>query len=372
VTPCRLLADDGVGAAAGLAADEALMARYARSAPPAPPTLRLYTYASSCALVGRYQHLDAEVDLEACARTGTAVGRRQTGGGAIVMGADQLGVAFVTRAGEERAKEVLKRLSGAVVAGLAELGIDASFGGKNDVVTGGRKIAGLGLYLDGHGGLLFHASVLADLDVPFMLDVLRLPAAKLGRRGTRAVAERVTTVTRETGRRVAGVDLREPLARGFATALRLELEPGEPNAEERRRAELLEREKYAAETWLRQRSPQVDATATATVRTPGGLVRVYLAVQGTTIKSALFAGDYIEVPEPLARLESGLRWSRLDDADVRRVVARACDGDTGLGVPAETLAGAVLRAGRRALARAGAEPVRAAGSCYFPEVSRWS
>jgi lipoate---protein ligase len=369
VIPCRLLVDDGVGAAGGLAFDEALMAGYARSAPPAPPTLRLYTYASSCALVGRYQHLEAEVDLDACARAGTAVGRRQTGGGAIVMGADQLGVAFVTRAGEESPKEVLRRLSGAVSAGLAEVGIDARFGGKNDLETGGRKIAGLGLYVDGHGGLLFHASVLADLDVPFMLDVLRIPAAKLGGRGARAVEERVTTVTRATGRAVAGADLREPLARGFATALGLDLERAEPDPAERRRAERLEREKYATEEWLHQRSPQADATATASIRTPGGLVRLYLAAQGRTIKSALFAGDYNAVPEPLARLESALRWSRIDEADVRRVVVRACNGDTGLGVPAETLADAVLRAGRRALARAGAEPVRAAGSCYFPEVS---
>jgi lipoate-protein ligase A len=369
VTPCRVLVQDGVGAAAGLAFDEALMAGYARSAPPRPPTLRLYTYASSCALVGRYQHLEAEVDVDACARTGTGVNRRPTGGGAIVMGGDQLGVAFVTGVGEERPREVIRRLSAAVASGLAELGIDASFGGKNDVETGGRKIAGLGLYLDGRGALLFHASVLADLDVPFMLGVLRIPAAKLAGRGTAAVEERVTTVTRETGTAVAGVDLRGPMARGFAAALGLELDHAQPDPTEVCRAELLEREKYLTEDWLRRRSPQGDVTGSAVVRTPGGLVRLYLAAQGRTIKSVLFAGDYNEVPAPLVRLEAALRWSRLDADQVRRVAVRACDGDTGLGVPTETLVDAVLRAGRRALARAGAQPVRAAGSCYFPEVS---
>jgi lipoate-protein ligase A len=369
VTQCRLLAHEGVGAAAGLAFDEALMAGYARAALPRPPTLRLYTYASSCALVGRYQHLEAEVDRDACARTGTAVNRRPTGGGAIVMGAGQLGLAFVTRAREESPKEVLRRLSTGVASGLGELGIDAAFGGKNDVETGGRKIAGLGLYLDGRGALLFHASLLADLDVPFMLDVLRIPAAKLAGRGVSAVAERVTTVTRETGAPVTGVDLRGPVARGFATALGLALEPAEPEPDEVSRAARLERDKYATSEWLDQRGPQGDATASAVVRTPGGLVRLYLAAQGRTIKSVLFAGDYNEVPTPLARLEAALRWSRLDGDEVRRVAARACEGDTGLGVPPEALADAVLLAGRRALARAAAAPVRAGGSCYFPEVS---
>ena len=96
----------------------------------------------------------------------------------------------------------------------------------------------------------------------------------------------------------------------------------EPEPAELRLARRLEREKYAAEEWLHQRSPQADATASAVVRTPGGLVRLYLAAQGRTIKSALFAGDYNEVPAPLARLEAALRWSRLEDAELRRVVVR--------------------------------------------------
>ncbi len=75
----RLLADDGAGAAEGLALDEALMSRYAREEPDCAPTLRLYSYRDHCALIGRYQNLEAEVDLAACARTGTEVSRRLTG-----------------------------------------------------------------------------------------------------------------------------------------------------------------------------------------------------------------------------------------------------------------------------------------------------
>src|SRR5581483_822722 len=186
----RYLTADGVEAAAGLAFDEAMLSGYARSADPTwPPTLRLYTCRSHCALVGRYQHLDAEVDLEACRRTGTAFSRRPTGGGAIVMGAGQLGVAVATRAPtDQNPRALLGRYAEGIVAGLAELGIEATFAGKNDLSVGGRKIAGLGLYVDPDGGLLFHSSVLADLDIPFMLEVLNIPAAKLGDKAVAAVA----------------------------------------------------------------------------------------------------------------------------------------------------------------------------------------
>ncbi|MGD0441952.1 MAG: hypothetical protein ABSB52_15170, partial [Acidimicrobiales bacterium] len=196
----RLLTDDGAGAAGGLALDEALMSRYARGEPDCPPTLRLYSYRDHCALVGRYQTLEAEVDVAACRRTGTEVSRRLTGGGAIVMGSGQLGIAYVDRAPPgQRPRETIEELSAALVAGCARLGIPASFGGKNDLEVNGRKIAGLGLYVDAAGAMLFHASVLADLDVAFMLQVLHIPAAKLADRAAGAVSERITTVSVETG-----------------------------------------------------------------------------------------------------------------------------------------------------------------------------
>lgn len=363
----RYLTHDGVGAAAGLALDEALLGGYAREGDPAwPPTLRLYTYRSHCALVGRYQHLEAEVDLDACRRTGTGFSRRPTGGGAIVMGEGQLGVAVATRApADVNPRELLARYAEGIVAGLAELGIEATFAGKNDLSVAGRKIAGLGLYLDPGGGLLFHSSVLADLDIGFMLEVLNIPAAKLGDKAVAAVAERITTVSREIDRPVSGAGIRDVIALGFAKALGVELQPGTTTAAEDERAAALEAERYSSEAWCFEHSPQPDATATSVFKTPEGLVRCYLALHGPTIKSALFTGDFNTVPEPLARFEAALRWARLEEATVEKLAALCCPDGTGLGVPPSELVKAVLAAGERAVAPAA--PVRPSGSCYFPE-----
>ncbi|MHB1534249.1 MAG: lipoyl protein ligase domain-containing protein [Acidimicrobiales bacterium] len=365
--PWRLLTDDGVDAGAGLALDEALMIGYGREEPPRPPTLRLYTYRDHCALVGRYQHLGAEVDLDACGAHATSVNRRPTGGGAIIMGAGQLGVAVTTRApAEERPRQLLERFSEAIVAGLARLGLTARFRGKNDLEVGGRKIAGLGLYLDERGALLFHASILADLDVAFMLEVLNIPAAKLGERAVASVEDRVTTVSRETGRHWDGAGLRHEVAAGFAQALGVELAPGAPTEEERRRAQSLIDLRYGDPAWLHEYSPRLDRTASATARLDAGLVRVYLALHGETIKSVLFTGDFNAVPAPLRSLEESLRWKRLDRSTLERTVHAALDGHPDVGRP-EVVVEALCQAGNR-LGRTGtAAPVRD-GSCYFPEV----
>jgi lipoate-protein ligase A len=365
----RYLADEGVGAAAGLAADEALMLRYGRDQQPSfEATLRLYTYRSHCALVGRYQNLEDEVDLDACAARGVQHGRRPTGGGAILMGAGQLGVAVCTRAPAGIApKDLLRRYAEGVVAGLARLGIDAAFRSKNDLEVEGRKIAGLGLHIDDRGALLFHTSLLADLDIPLMLEVLKIPGAKLSDKAVERVGDRVTTVSRELARTVTALDIRDEVRAGFATALGLELCPAEVEVAEQELTDALAGEKYANDKWIHQRSPLADARGTAGLKTPEGFVRVYVGVHGDTIKSLLVAGDFNTLPVGVSRLEAALRWSRAEAAQITAVCEREL-GPNDLGVPAPAVAEAIWQATTRALDREReAHPIRAEGSCYFPE-----
>jgi lipoate-protein ligase A len=371
MTSWRLLTDDGAGAAEGLALDEALMAGVGRGTPRPVPALRLYTYASHAALVGRYQTLDAEVDLAECASTGTAVSRRPTGGGAIVMGAGQLGVALVVPAPATAPRALIAELGHGVVDGLARIGVTATFGGKNDLLVGGRKIAGLGLYRDGNGALLFHTSVLRDLDVEFMLRVLRIPAAKLADRAVAAVRERVTTVCREAGREIDTDTLRAAVAEGFATRFGASLVPSEPDDTEHAAAARLVASRYAHPAWLHERGAQPDGTGSSVFRSPEGTVRCFVAAQGSLVKSVLFTGDFNTVPEGLRHLEAALRWRRLDEPTVAELVAQSrngCPDDVGWRHDADVVA-AVLGAGAKAVDRATAQPVRPAGSCYFPDTT---
>ncbi len=366
--PWRYLTADGVAAAAGLATDEALLAGYGRGAGRAPaPTLRLYTYRPHCALVGRYQSLEDEVDVAFCETHGLDVGRRPTGGGAILMGPGQLGVAVAARAAtDETPRQTLRRWAEGVVAGLARLGIAAGFRRKNDLEVEGRKIAGLGLYLDPAGAVLFHASLLVDLDVELMLGALRIPGLKVSDKAVARVEERVTTVSRRLGRRLAAADVRAELARGFADVFTVALEPGELTpAETERRAELL-RERYANPEWVFQRGPRRSARGSALLKTPAGLVRIFVGVQGPAITSVLVTGDFNLVPVGVPRLEAALKWCAATPEAIAREAERTlAEGD--LGVPAERVAAAIWEAAAQAMRLEGEARPDRDGACYFPE-----
>ena len=349
----RLIAEDGVGDAYGLAADDALAGRVGQGL--SVPVLRLYTY-RPCALVGRFQTVENELRLERCRALDVPVNRRATGGGAIIMGPCQLGVALMLPGGGQdvyaRAREWMARFSAGITSALAALGIQAGFRGKNDIEVEGRKIAGLGIYRHPEGGLLFHASLLVDLDVALMLDLLNTPFEKITDKEIASVAARTSTVRRETGRVVPVDEVRELVAKGYASIFGAELEPDRFDAAERAAISSVAADKYRNLEWIFQTVALPDAFGGAKRKTPAGLLDVRVTLAGTTIKAVLVGGDFFAGEGAVADLEARLRWHPGHPSAVEKTVREAYDRHGAdlhslpMGGLIETIQEAVLNAGQ--------------------------
>lgn len=354
MTNWRLVTDDGVSASFGLAADETLAVRV--GAGESVPTLRLYSYRSHCALVGRFQNLENEIHLNYCRSNGIAINRRPTGGGAILMGAAQLGVALTipSRSADtyRRARELMAKFSGGIVRGLASLGIQAEFRRKNDIEVDGRKIVGLGIFRAPTGGLLFHASLLIDLDVPLMLRALNTPFEKISDKQISTVAARISTVRRELEHEVTLEEVRRRMAEGYAGAFSVALHPGEFTHAERREIARLEQEKYLSQDWVAQRTEVPDTLGTARVKTPAGLLDVRATLAGRTVKSVFIGGDFFAADNAIADLEASLRWHTSEADEIRETIAAVYERRGGEldGLPRGGLNKVVLRAIERARA----------------------
>ena len=363
--PWRYIADDGVSASYGLAADEWLMSGYHAAHKP-PPTLRLYTYAPECVLVGRFQNVEAEVSMEECRWRGIAVNRRPTGGGTIMMGPGQLGVAVVSSlapagapggassGGPSGPREAIRTWSRGIVAGLEGLGIRATLRGKNDLEVGGRKIAGLGVYIDENGAALFHCSLLAGMNLQLMLSLLNIPLEKLSDRAVSALESRLTTVSRELDRSVDTDLLRGRIREGFARAFGVSLSPRPFTEGEVRGISRLESEKYLASEWVYQRQPPRDTEGSARRKTGAGLLSVHLSLAGSVIKNLVISGDFFSSMAALNRLEARLRWSEAERGVVEDAVRTELSGGCGiLGLPAAEVSDVIMEA----VADAGAQGV---------------
>ena len=320
----RYIEDDGVTASFGLAADEFLLRTAAQGGQTA---LRLYTYKTHAALVGRFQNVDAELRVDECRRLGADINRRLTGGGAIIMGEPQLGLALAIPPKESPRTHnpalLFQHYAGPIIDGLSALGVPASFRPKNDIEVDGRKIAGLGVCANEDDALLFHASILVDLDVPLMLRLLNLAPEKISDKDIASFDERLTTVRRVVGGQIAVEEVRQAVRSSFERGLGVRLEPQPFSAEEIEAIGRLEQRRYRNPDWIFQRTPPLDARGTSVCKTEAGLLRVYVSMAGWVLKSVLITGDFFGDRQALRDLEARLKWSRAAADSVGRAVEEA-------------------------------------------------
>jgi lipoate-protein ligase A len=193
-----------------------------------PPVLRLYTWARPALSLGRFQP-DDDVDRAACRARGVEVVRRPTGGKALLHGSDlTYAVALARPTGSAGHVDALYRtLAGALVAGLARLGVDATIGAARgpdgpacfaaaqgaDLRVGERKLCGSAQVQRG-AVVLQHGSILLDR-LPFdELDLLHAPR-------DRSLLARTVTL-RELGAPADAPTVAAAIAAGFAETLHLD------------------------------------------------------------------------------------------------------------------------------------------------------
>ncbi|MBF6591461.1 MAG: lipoate--protein ligase family protein [Ktedonobacterales bacterium] len=232
-----------------MALDEAIMEAVAAGT--VPPTLRFYQWAPPCLSLGKRQPLDG-VDLARCRVDGVEVVRRATGGWAILH-TDELTYSIAARPDDPRAAgailDAYRRLSAGLLAGLRLLGVDAAMnpvqpGGvanasaacfevpsAYEIVAGARKLIG-SAQTRPSGRVLQHGSLPLRGDIARVTAYLAATSARERDDLTAHLRAHATTLADVLGRAVSFAEAAEAMRQGFATALRLELAPGEPSAAE--------------------------------------------------------------------------------------------------------------------------------------------
>jgi lipoate-protein ligase A len=214
------------------------------------PTLRLWEWAKPAVVIGSFQSVTNEVDLENAEKYGLEVVRRVSGGGAMFM---ELGTAitYSLYAPAELVSGMSFQDSYAflddwVVQSLRGLGIDASYKPLNDITSPTGKIGGAAQKRLGSGAVLHHVTMAYDMDGDRMVEVLRIGREKISDKGVQSANKRVDPLKSHTGlSREAIVD---HLVTSFTTAYGLT--PGAVTPEEMARATELATEKFATPEWF--------------------------------------------------------------------------------------------------------------------------
>jgi lipoate-protein ligase A len=352
----------GIRGDLGLAVDEAALGWVAAS--PDEAVLHLYRFDPAAVVIGYHQDPRTEADLAACSAHGVEVHRRLTGGGSILMGAGQLGLALaLPRAAVSTAGgfgPVFEALSGGIIAALRRHGVESVLRPKNDLAVDGRKICGVGAYTDAAGMLLFHASTLVDVDFDLMLEVLRIPEAKHRDKFVAHARQGMTTLCAETGRDISVEELAADVEDGYRDTLGVRVDRGELDPARWEEVERLAATRYRDPGWLHLGGrPGTQFTQVAR-KTRGGMVVVRCWQEGGRVRELQLRGDFFAERGVVEAIERARRGATA--ADARERVAAV--------LPADDLwlvsAGDVATLVGEALAATGVEGGRGATACFVP------
>ena len=218
------------------------------------PTLRIWEWDSPAVVIGSFQSVKNEVDLEGAARHGFSVVRRISGGGAMFMEAGTV-ITYSIYAPADLVQGMTFADSYAfldewVIIALKSLGIDASYQPLNDITSPTGKIGGAAQKRLGTGAVLHHVTMSYDMDGDKMVQVLRIGREKMSDKGTKSAAKRVDPLRSQTG--LSRQDIIERMTQTF-TRLYGSVPDDVTPAELAHAMELVE-EKFGTEEWL-QRVP---------------------------------------------------------------------------------------------------------------------
>nr|WP_152598632.1 lipoate--protein ligase family protein [Bifidobacterium reuteri] len=196
-----------------------------------PPTLRIWEWAASAVVIGRFQSAPDEVNLDIAEQRGFSVVRRCTGGGAMFIEPGNTityslyaPLDFVQGVSIE---ESYRLCDWWLVEALRELGLDVRFSGLNDIASQYGKIGGAaqrrfpvvrgdgirqsseGTGADGRaesqtvgavtGAVLHHVTLAYDIDAVAMGEVLNTSREKMSDKAVKSAVKRVDPLRSQTG-----------------------------------------------------------------------------------------------------------------------------------------------------------------------------
>ncbi len=195
-------------------------------------TVRVWT-TSKCVVVGRFQDIEKEVDVEFCLENGIVILRRFTGGGAVFLDEGVACLSFCLPLAPNPL-DIFHDLS----LSVAQM-VGAEIDEKNSLFIGGKKVSGAASCKK-WGSLFHHMTVLVQCNLDFMKGLT--PHENQGSKTASTFCE-VTNVERNM--KVFLYDLAKNLQEKFKVTFK----QGKLSERELGLADRLMREKYTKKEW---------------------------------------------------------------------------------------------------------------------------
>ncbi len=222
-------------------------------------TLRLWQ-SNRSVVIGRFQCVHKEVNLNYCQKESIRIARRFTGGGAVYHGTGNLNFTICADQRKPYVPRSLRKLYqgfvGSIANGLQEIGIPVTYDEKRSCLRiGEKKVTGTAGWIK-QGVSFLHGTLLIDANLNTLERSLDAPAGQMQylRERTRIRCKRskrdvVTNISAEVSSRPSDAEIRAAIVRGVATFTDESLEFGKLTKSEGNTAQVLYQSRYSLDEW---------------------------------------------------------------------------------------------------------------------------
>lgn len=261
-------------------------------------------------VIGKHQNAIEEINKTYTDEHGIHVVRRLSGGGAVYHDLNNLNYTIISNKSQEGAFD-FKTFSQPVIETLADLGVTATFTGRNDLEIDGKKFCGNAqAYYKGR--MMHHGCLLFDVDMTVLGNALQVSKDKIESKGVKSVRARVTNILDELPEKMT--------VEAFSNQLLNKMKESYPDMteyvfsdNELKNIQALADQQFGTWDWTYGKAPEY--TIKRSVRYPAGKITTYANVEKSVIKGMKLYGDFFGIKD-VADIEQALIGLRYEYPDV--------------------------------------------------------
>lgn len=263
-------------------------------------------------IIGRNQNTIEEINSAYVKENNIHVVRRISGGGAVYHDFGNLNFTFVTKNLKDNLNN-FRKFTEPVIQALQNLGVNAEFAGRNDIVVDGKKISGNAQTFY-RNKMFHHGTILFNSDLDMVTKVLDVKLDKIQSKGIKSVRSRVSNIYPYLNEPMTMDEFKDTLLKLILDTDDIKSKEYILNQTDLDQINKLMEQKYLTWEWNYGESPEFDIQKSN--RFEGGKLDIRLNVTDGNIKAIKIFGDFFGAKD-VTELEQLLNGQRFEESSLR-------------------------------------------------------